>query len=147
MSVQTGKKLIDREIVFFGALKKQDNGSLPSYGPDGCGYTMRGAFLERSELVEIPSMGSLSIKTFESVKMPTNMIGLLYIKSTYARQGIILVTNSPVDPGYEGSLTIRLFNSGPKSVAIYTAGGLAMLIVHELNDSVAAYNGRHQKMF
>lgn len=147
MTVQTGQELLALDIIGYGAHKKYDNGSLPSYGPDGCGYTLRGLFLERTEYVEIPSFGSVSVKSFESVKMPNNMAGLLYIKSTYARQGIMLVTNAPVDPGYEGSLTIRLFNSGPKTVAIYTQGGLAMLIVYELNDSVEAYSGRHQRRF
>lgn len=142
--ISTGQSIIDQQIIIYAAPTKQDNGLLPSYGPDGCGYTMRGTFIDKSEIVEIPPFKSVSVKTKEIVEMPNDMAGLLYIKSTYARQGIILVTNAPVDPGYNGTLTIRLFNSSEKTVKIYTMGGLAMLIVYKLIDSVPSYNGRHQ---
>lgn len=145
--ISTGQSIIDQQIIIYATPTKQDNGLLPSYGPDGCGYTMRGLFIDRSEIVEISPFKSISIKTKEIVKMPNDMAGLLYIKSTYARQGIILVTNAPVDPGYNGTLTIRFFNSSEKPVKIYTMGGLAMLIVYKLIDSVPSYNGRHQNKY
>lgn len=147
MAVLTGQQLHDLLIVRGTTRYKVDDRQLPSYGPDGCGVTLRGCFLERVAALEIPAFGSVSVKTIETVHIPTNMLGRLYIKSTYAREGFILVTNAPVDPGYNGTLTIRLFNSSDKPKLLWTQGGLAMLIVEELTEHAEAYNGRHQGRF
>lgn len=147
MTVLTGKQLHDMQIVRGCPEHKVDDFQLPSYGPDGCGITLRGLFLQRENALEIQPFESISVKTVETVHIPTNMLGRLYIKSTYARAGFILVTNAPVDPGYNGTLTIRLFNSSAKPQYIWKYGGLAMLIVEELSEEADAYAGRHQGHF
>lgn len=144
MTVLTGRQLHDMQIVRGCPGHKVDDMQLPSYGPDGCGVTLRGLFLHRENAIEIPVGGSISVKTVETVHVPNNMLGRLYIKSTYARAGFLLVTNAPVDPGYNGTLTIRLFNSSEKPQLIWKFGGLAMLIVEELSEETEAYAGRHQ---
>lgn len=144
MAVLTGQEIHDQRIVRGTTGHKIDDQQLPSYGPDGCGITLRGLFLQEVNAIEVRAGGSISVKTVETVHMPTNMIGRLYIKSTYAREGIMLVTNAPVDPGYNGTLTIRLFNSSDRPKIIWKFGGLAMLVVEELTMEVEAYAGRHQ---
>lgn len=122
-----------------GVQVKVDDLNIPSYGADGALYTFRGS-LER-DLVIKPT-NSVTISTLESVEMPTNLVGLLYIKSTYSRKGLVLVTNSPVDPGYIGKLTMRLFNSSNEVITLFKDGGIIQMVVHQLTNHVEAYKGR-----
>ncbi len=136
----TGQEIYDADIVHGAINKKIDNGIIPSYGLDGCGYTLRVEGLHK--IASIPAMSYLRFTTYETIFMPNDKMGLLYLKSTYSRQGLILVTNSPVDPGYDGVLTIILFNPNTYPVQVYLDGGVAMLVVHELSHAVESYNGR-----
>lgn len=139
----TGQEIYDANIVHGAINKKIDTIEIPSFGMDGCGYTLRAEGLDKE--TKILSMTCKTFYTYETIYMPKDKAGFIYLKSTYTRQGIILVTNSPVDPGYTGCLTMILFNCNPFPVTINLDGGIAMLVVHELNSEVEAYNGRWQK--
>lgn len=137
----TGLEIVNRGLVVPGFTVKQDDGVVPSYGPDPGGYTMTAA-VNWDTYVLMP-LHSIKFKTAEQVHIPKHLTGLLFCKSTYARQGIILVTNTPADGGYHGQLTIRLFNSGDEPVTLYGMGGF-MQIVFSQNEGqeTGAYSGR-----
>lgn len=140
----TGIEIVNRGIITPFKATKVDDGVTPSYGCDGMLYTLRGQC--NFTLFKLFPLQSISFLTLEQIKMPLNCGGLLTVKSTYARKGIILVTNSPVDPGYEGYLTIRLFNSNNVGPALILdgSGGFIQLTVHRLSTTVNAYEGRWQ---
>lgn len=143
MTVLTGEQIIAHDIVIPYIHHKQDDGKLPSYGPDGCLYTLRVDVVWEHCL--LPSMASIDLKTLEQVYMPLDCCGILTLKSTYNRKGLILVTNSPVDPGYNGPLTVRLFNSSSFTQVLYGEGGFMQLMIHRLEKGTdLAYNGRWQ---
>ena len=138
----SGRQIWQRGIIINGFATKIDDNHIPSYGLDGMLYTFK-ADVNWTWYPLLPGKFQL-LKTFEFVHMPVNCGGLLYLKSTYSRQGIVLTTNSPVDPGYRGKLSIGLFNASDLIVELIGTGGFMQMVVHEMSESAIAYQGRHQ---
>lgn len=58
--------------------------------------------------------------TFESVKIPSNVIGLLDGRSSLGRLGVMVhVTSGSVDPGFSGPLVLELANLGRIPVKLF----------------------------
>lgn len=137
----TGMSIVERELVYPAEYRKVDDGVIPSYGPDPAGYTLT-ADVDWETFVLEP-LKSVKFKTAETVAIPVDHVGLLFCKSTYARQGVILVTNTPADGGYRGQLTIRLFNSGDEPVTLYGRGGFLQIIFSQADGAeTESYTGR-----
>ncbi len=66
-------------------------------------------------------------RSWEYFKIPDNVLGIVVGKSTYARCGI-LVNVTPLEPGWEGFLTISITNTAPCPVKIYAKEGIAQVI-------------------
>lgn len=64
--------------------------------------------------------GELALATtFESVKLPANVIGWLDGRSSLARLGLMVhVTAHRIDPGWEGRIVLEFFNSGKLPLAL-----------------------------
>ena len=75
----------------------------------------------------IPSRSFVLGHSVEYIKVPRFVIGLVFGKSTYARAGLI-VNVTPLEPGWEGQLTIELVNPSPRPVAVYPGEGIAQLL-------------------
>lgn len=67
--------------------------------------------------VLVPPGASFLISTREYVKMPPDASGQLWIRSSYARRGI-LAAFGKVEAGFEGELTVGCFNSSHEAVKI-----------------------------
>lgn len=135
----TGLQICEQAIVLIPLYTKIDDGITPSYGMDGMGYTLRSNLIV-DQIIEPGKI--LRMKSHETVRMPLNCGAMLYLKSTYARKDLLLITNSPVDPGYNGPLSLNLFNAGDQPVIVHCLGGIAMMVVWQLDTEVAPYNGR-----
>lgn len=59
--------------------------------------------------------------------IPSDVISICLGKSTYARTGVI-VNVTPLEPGWEGHLTIEISNSSDSDVMVYAAEGIAQLL-------------------
>lgn len=62
----------------------------------------------------------------ERFAMPSNVFGIVEGKSTYARLGII-VNVTPIEPGWEGYLTLEISNITPNYTRIYAGEGIAQV--------------------
>lgn len=139
--VLTGKQIVDMSIVTPAVAMKIDDMDMPSRGMEPNGYTLTSS--DTREHVLVKPLATVTFKTHEVVNIPIGYVGTLYAKSTYARQGLILVTNTPVDAGYRGVLTMRFFNSGDRDVLVRPSGGLMQMIVHRLDEQPnEPYKGR-----
>ncbi len=58
--------------------------------------------------------------SFEYLKLPDWIAGDLDGRSTYARLGLeIHMTAGMIDPGFEGTTTLELFNAGPNAIRLF----------------------------
>lgn len=63
----------------------------------------------------------------ERLEMPSDVIGICLGKSTYARCGII-VNATPLEPGWQGHLTIEISNSSDSDCRVYASEGIAQVL-------------------
>ncbi len=82
--------------------------------------------VEAMECIIPPNSFALA-RTVEFFKIPRNVLVLCVGKSTYARCGII-VNVTPLEPTWEGFLTLEISNTTPLPAKIYANEGIAQLI-------------------
>jgi dCTP deaminase len=59
------------------------------------------------------------VPTYESVKVPNNLIGLIEGRSTYARIGLTMHQTAPwIQPGWSGPIILEIRNSGPLTIEL-----------------------------
>ncbi len=75
----------------------------------------------------IPPNSFVLAKSVEYFKIPRDVIGICVGKSTYARCGII-VNVTPLEPEWEGYLTVEISNTTPLPAKIYAGEGIAQII-------------------
>ena len=75
----------------------------------------------------IPPNSFVLASTVEYFKIPKDILVICLGKSTYARCGII-VNVTPLEPGWEGLVTLEFSNTTPLPAKIYANEGAAQLI-------------------
>lgn len=86
-------------------------------------------------------------RTLEYFKIPRKIMTICVGKSTYARCGII--TNvTPLEPGWEGYVTLEISNTTPLPARIYSGEGIAQILFFESDEecfsSYADKRGKYQ---
>lgn len=93
-----------------------------------------------------PNSFSLS-RSVEKFIIPPNILGICLGKSTYARCGLI-VNITPLEPSWEGFLTIELSNTTSLPLAVYPNEGIAQVVFFRSDPCEVTYfskGGKYQK--
>ncbi len=81
----------------------------------------------------IPPNSFVLASTVEYFKIPKDVLVICLGKSTYARCGII-VNVTPLEPGWEGNVTLEFSNTTPLPAKIYANEGVAQFIFLKGNE-------------
>jgi len=81
----------------------------------------------------IPPNSFVLASTVEYFKIPKDILVICLGKSTYARCGII-VNVTPLEPGWEGYVTLEFSNTTPLPAKIYANEGVAQFIFLKGNE-------------
>ena len=105
-------------------------------------------FIERKgSYCIIPPNSFVLARTVERFKIPDDILVICLGKSTYARCGII-VNVTPLEPGWEGYVTLEFSNTTPLPAKIYANEGVAQFVFIKGNEdpavSYADRNGKYQ---
>jgi dCTP deaminase len=96
----------------------------------------------------IPPNSFVLSSTIEYFKIPNDIMVICLGKSTYARCGII-VNVTPLEPGWEGYVTLEFSNTTPLPAKIYANEGVAQFIFLKGNEkpdiTYADRNGKYMK--
>ena len=76
------------------------------------------------------------VLTKEYVKLPLDMTGVIGMRSSLARKGLILLAGMQIDPGFEGHLRFGLYNASPRKITLYFDEDLCMVEFHKLSGPV-----------
>lgn len=94
----------------------------------------------------IPPNSFVLASSAERISMPDNMVGIVLGKSTYARCGISCLA-TPLEPGWEGYVTLEFANTTPLPAMLYAGEGSCQVLFFEgspCNTSYAARSGKYQ---
>ncbi len=95
----------------------------------------------------IPPNSFALARTVESFRIPRNVLVVTLGKSTYARCGII-VNVTPLEPEWEGIVTLEVSNTTPLPAKIYANEGIAQMLFFESDEecevSYADKKGKYQ---
>ena len=140
-----------------GQVKRNGGERLVSYGTSSYGYDIRCSrefkiftninctivdpkkFDEKSfvdftgDVCIIPPNSFALARTVEYFRIPRNVLTICLGKSTYARCGII-VNVTPLEPEWEGHVTLEFSNTTPLPAKIYANEGVAQVIFLESDE-------------
>ncbi len=135
-------------------VKRNGSGALISYGTSSYGYDIRcseefkiftninsaivdpkdfspSSFVDfRGPVCIIPPNSFALARTVEYFRIPRNVLTICLGKSTYARCGII-VNVTPLEPEWEGHVTLEFSNTTTLPAKIYANEGVAQVIFIE----------------
>ena len=101
----------------------------------------------KGEVCTVPPNSFALARSVEYFRMPRSVLGLCLGKSSYARCGIV-VNITPLEPGWEGHLTIEISNTTPLPARIYSFEGIAQVLFFEAGSrpevSYADRKGKYQ---
>ena len=87
----------------------------------------------RADVCIIPPNSFALARTIEYFRVPRNVLVLCLGKSTYARCGII-VNVTPLEPEWEGYVTLEFSNTTPLPAKIYANEGVAQVVFFESDE-------------
>ena len=92
------------------------------------------SFVERdTDICIIPPNSFALARTVEYFRIPRDVLVICLGKSTYARCGII-VNVTPLEPGWEGHVTLEFSNTTPLPARIYANEGAAQFLFLQGNE-------------
>lgn len=92
----------------------------------------------------IPAHGFVLARTVEYFRIPQNVLALCVGKSTYARLGLV-VNVTPLEPGWEGQVTLELSNTTKFPLKVYINQGICQFIFFKGNQCRISYRDRKGK--
>ena len=140
-----------------GQVRERDGGRVISFGTSSYGYDVRCAdefkiftninsavvdpknfddssFVDhRNDVCIIPPNSFALARTIEYFRIPRNILTICLGKSTYARCGII-VNVTPLEPEWEGHVTLEFSNTTPLPAKIYANEGVAQVLFFESDE-------------
>lgn len=109
-----------------------------SYGLGEAGYDIR----IKQEIILTPENHFTLASAIEEFDMPSDLVGVVHDKSTWARQGLS-VFNTVIEPGWFGFLTLELVYHGNGVLKIPAGAGIAQVLFHKTTRD-ASYAGKYQ---
>lgn len=95
----------------------------------------------------IPANSYVLARSLEYLRIPRDVLVICFGKSTYARSGVV-VNITPLEPEWEGYITISVSNTSPFPVKLYANEGLAQLVFLRADEvcmtSYADKKGKYQ---
>ena len=141
-----------------GQVRELKGNKVISYGTSSYGYDIRcapefkvftninstivdpksfdsGSFVDvNSDVCVIPPNSFALARTVEYFRIPRDVLTICLGKSTYARCGII-VNVTPLEPEWEGHVTLEFSNTTPLPAKIYANEGVAQVIFLQSDES------------
>ncbi|AQU78998.1 dCTP deaminase domain-containing protein [Planococcus faecalis] len=101
--------------------------------------------ISENQNIRLKPGAALIIETEEEVHFPLNKFGQILPKVKLLEKGVSNTT-SKIDPGYQGSLTITLFNLGKETIFLDRKEKFCSLIIQDIADGARPYQKKGKKL-
>jgi len=101
--------------------------------------------LEPGQYFEILPREFLIVSTLEKIKLPNDIMGILYPRSTINRRGLSVDLSGVIDAGYEGFLVIPVRNNtSTQIIRLYPGERFCQIVFHQLASSAPRSKSRYR---
>ncbi len=84
--------------------------------------------------------------TMEYFSLPDNLTAFVEGRSSLGRMGLFIQNAGWVDPGFEGEITLELFNANRYAIDLHSGRRVGQLVFAKLDDhALNPYRGKYQK--
>ena len=103
--------------------------------------------LEQGQSFDLLPQEYVLVSTFETIKLPDDLMGILYPRSSVNRKGLSVDLTGIIDAGYEGPLTLPIRNNtNSQVIELHPGERICQVVFEELLHSIKARKSRwHQK--
>ena len=93
----------------------------------------------------IPTRGFVLATTVEVVRLPNNLTAFVEGRSSVGRLGLFIQNAGWVDPGFEGAITLELYNANAAPMRIEAGRRICQLVLAMADQAVEhPYRGKYQ---
>jgi dCTP deaminase len=93
--------------------------------------------LEQGQYFDLLPQEYIHVSTFENIKLPTDIMAVLYPRSSTNRKGMSLDLTGIIDAGYEGQLILPIRNNThSQTVRLYPGERLCQIVFEELSEKI-----------
>ena len=94
----------------------------------------------------IPAHSFLLATTLEYIKLPNHVTAFVEGRSSIGRMGLFIQNAGWVDPGFEGKITLELYNANSLPIKLQSGRRICQLVFCELDQPAEfPYRGKYQK--
>lgn len=103
--------------------------------------------LEQGQYFELLPQEYVLVSTFETIKVPDDLMAILYPRSSVNRKGLSVDLTGIIDSGYEGPLTLPIRNNTrSQTIQLHPGERFCQVVFEQLTKKVKARKSRwHQK--
>lgn len=95
-----------------------------------------------SGFVDLP-LGSYLVEFNETVDVPLDMMGQIFVRSSLFRSGALLNAGA-MDSGYKGAVGALLQVVNPQAIRLWKDARLAQMVLHQMSEPTEGYKGIYQ---
>lgn len=95
--------------------------------PNPDAFTRVGSKEDPAPYCDVPPHGFVLAETVERFRVPRDIIATCIGKSTYVRNGIIACV-TPLEPEWEGTITVEIHNTSPNRARVHTGRGILQVM-------------------
>lgn len=98
-----------------------------------------------SDEVIIPPHSFLLATTKEYIKLPNNLTAFVEGRSSIGRMGLFVQNAGWVDPGFEGEITLELYNANQLPIKVQSGRRICQLVFAQMDQiTFNPYDGKYQ---
>jgi dCTP deaminase len=102
--------------------------------------------LEQGQYFDLLPSEYILVSTLESIKMPNDIMGVLYPRSSTNRKGLSLDLTGIIDAGYDGQLVLPIRNNTrSQAVRLFPGERLCQVVFEDLKNEVKPKPSKYHK--
>jgi len=100
--------------------------------------------VEQEELI-LPPHSFILATTMEYIALPNNLTAFVEGRSSIGRMGLFIQNAGWVDPGFEGEITLELFNANNLPIRLVAGRRICQLVLAQMDQAALnPYDGKYQ---
>jgi dCTP deaminase len=97
------------------------------------------------DTITLPPHSFLLATTMEYIKLPNDLTAFVEGRSSVGRMGLFIQNAGWVDPGFEGTITLELYNANSLPIQLQAGRRICQLVFCKMDrEALSPYNGKYQ---